>query len=108
MQAVRRGQVQRRSTTRQHPARSLRRPVATVRRARALAGGTVALARIAAVRSQMVSAWLAGRKPVSPKAAVAIELALGVPARQLCALVPWDALPADAALRGVVRDSSDG
>ena len=108
MRAVVQDHVQRRSNPRQASGRTLRRPVATVRRARALAGGTVALARIAAVRSQMVSAWLAGRKPVSPKAAVAIELALGVPARQLCALVPWDALPADAALRGVVRDSSDG
>jgi len=67
--------------------------IETVWCARQLAGGTAKLARIANVTPPMVSKWLWGTRPVAPASAVAIELALGVPADKLCPLVPWDALP---------------
>jgi DNA-binding transcriptional regulator YdaS (Cro superfamily) len=63
---------------------------AALRRAVDLAGGVSALARLAGVSSQMVSAWVAGHKPVSADCAAAIELALGeVRADELSPLVPW-------------------
>jgi DNA-binding transcriptional regulator YdaS (Cro superfamily) len=63
---------------------------AALRRAVDLAGGVSALARLAGVSSQMVSAWVAGHKPVSADCAAAIEIALGeVRADELSSLVPW-------------------
>jgi DNA-binding transcriptional regulator YdaS (Cro superfamily) len=85
----------------------VKRPVAEVERARDLAGGTVALAVIAGVSSQMVSQWLSGLKPVSPHAAVAIELALAVPADGLCDLVPWRLLPVIERVREMRRAQPD-
>lgn len=41
------------------------------------------------VTQAIVSHWLTGRKRITPDRAMAIELALGVPAESLCDSVQW-------------------